>query len=189
MGFVSCIAIVSAFIAGAVLYRCRGGFIGTGSTTLARLMWWCIPSALLFMAAYHAKTGELSLLLGLAVMLALWGGLLIPHGWTQNNRLKDYLGMGAVGLCRGAALSLALLPWVNGVAFAVAYGIGSGVGYALGWSYLDGKELIKWRPKNPKADDGSGFDRFAISGGEWGEVLTGGLIWGLWSAIIMFGMV
>ena len=184
----SALAIVSAFIAGAVLYRCRGGFIGTGNTTAARLMWWCIPSAVLFTAIYQAKSGHFSPLLGVVTMLSLWLGLLIPHGWTQNKGYKDYEGMAFVGLLRGIMLSLALLYWFRFTAvFALAYGIGSGLGYALGWSFLDGKELIKWHPKNSNADNGSGFDRFAVSGGEWGEALTGGFVWGLWTAIIMTG--
>lgn len=190
------IVAILAFPCGAVLGRCLGGFIGLGDnmTNLTRLLYGAVPGAAFVAGLTFPMLGERNLLLPVLVCAALWLGQLgIPrcgdlpggHGWCQERGALNYAGMAATGLWRGALLALALAYWLPSLAGAVALsGILRGAGYAIGWECLDGKELIKWHPRNPKAPDGSGFDRFAISGGEWGEALSGGLIWGAWALIL-----
>lgn len=45
IALVNIACVLAAALCGGVLYRCRGGFIGTGSTTVARVLWWAFPTA------------------------------------------------------------------------------------------------------------------------------------------------
>lgn len=177
-------ATTGASLCGGVLYRCRGGFIGNGSTTLARILWWAAPTGILLFALTYAASGELlyALRIGLGAGLASYLGLLVPHGFAQDKTGKaEFIGMTGVAFLR-LLLILPVAPcWIGGVLphllYLPLFAPLQGVAYAIGWHGLDGLELVKWRPKNPQADDGSGYDHFAISGSEWGEALTGAFIW------------
>ena len=184
------LCILAAAGAGGVEYRCRGGFIGLGRnmTNPARLLWWVVPTAGLIAALYHVRSGHFSIGLMLLCAGAVWLGLLglkrfddLPggHGWCQGRGKLNYLGMAVIGLYRHALLGLALLFWMPDLAAVLPFaGLLQGAAYAIGWELLHGRELIRWHPANPNADDGSGFDHFAKSGSEWGEVLTGAFCWG-----------
>ena len=84
-------------LAGAFFYRLRGGAISaifpSSGTQLARLCW-CLPTSLL--------VGLLAdnLLVALATFPVLFLGLMIPHGWAQNDDAIGVLGMSAVSIAR-----------------------------------------------------------------------------------------
>lgn len=116
-----------------VLYTLRGGGIShivpCAGTQFARLSW-CLPVGLSL--GVVANLPPLCLVLP---VLALFVGLLIPHGWCQNQSLVDYLGMTAVGLARGLIVSVVLYFFSPFVALCtlIAYST-HGVGYAIGWN-------------------------------------------------------
>lgn len=166
------LAIIAAFLAGGVLYRCRGGFIGTGNTNVARTLWWAAPTAALFCALLGFYW-----LLFIGVFVTTWLGLLVPHGFCQNKAIKDYLLMACVMSIRLAIIALTVYSFSHLAVWLPLIGLLCGLAYAVGWELVGNRELIKWHPKNPNADDGSGHDHFAKTGGEWAEVLTGAFLW------------
>ena len=177
--FINLLCMLAAAVCGGVLYRCRGGFIGTGSTTVARMLWWATPTATLVTSLAQAHSaGPWNWVLFAFIFLLAWVGLLIPHGWCQDRGIIRNTDMGCIGGWRAVILSLALI-WVLPGSVLTVWGGGalSGLGYWIGWEKLDGRELIVWHPTNTRADDGSNHDHFAISGSEWGEVLTGAFLW------------
>lgn len=183
----SCASVVAAALCGAVLYRCRGGFIGTGSTTVARLMFWAVPTSLLLgvLTPEAMRHPDRAANVASATVVAVWLGLLIPHGVFQNKTGKhEFIGMTGVAFLRLGLIALAAFHWIPHIVWLPFFAPLHGAAYALGWHLLDGREPIKWHPANRWADDGSGVDHFAISGSEWGEVLTGLFIWGAIVALL-----
>ena len=133
------------------LYRCRGGFLPTGHTQVARLIYWALPVGA--WAAFHSP-----MLIAPVCALAAFLGLLIPHSpFMADASAKSVIGMALIGMAR-LALILAPLayyhPWI--MAYAPIAGL-SGLGYYIGWKWLNGVSLGK----------------FATTGSEWGEILTG----------------
>lgn len=124
----------AAAVAGAILYRIRGGWLPTGSTQLARVIW-CIPTG----ALVGALTGDV--LVGGLTALAAFLALMTPHGrWfdiaNMDGRLGDDLtAMAALGLLRmwillAPAAVLMDEPWL----FAAAgLGLLHAPVYWLGW--------------------------------------------------------
>lgn len=168
---------------GGVLYRCEGGFIGTGSTMAARLMWWCIPTALLVTTLYDAQYHSWNYWLALSVAGACYVGRLIPHSWCQNKSIGDYAGMGVVGGARLGLIAIAALPFFNLLIPFTASGLLWMAAAAVGYEAIGSRELIVWHPKNPNAAEG--FDRFATTGGEWEEVCIGFISWAGITAIML----
>lgn len=147
MAILAALLAVPAF---AFYYRCRGGFIGTGSTTLARCVFWAVPVG---MFMHNPLCGVLAFL-----------GLLIPHAWAQADAKPIHVaGMAAIGMAR---MILILMPiiYISPVAIlATLTGLGSGLGYALGYGPLSGKSIgIELNGDNLVSTPSS-----------WGELITG----------------
>lgn len=161
-----------AFLAvcGAFFYRVRGGFLGTGSTQLARVMW-AVPTGLLL--GYLSNLEEVmwsSMVLGFAALLT-------PHGrWMDMGRyhdgfLFDAAMMALVGAARFAVtlglLWLHLDPGYLGW-FVASAGLASAASYSVGL----------WLPISRSGallDDPTA----------WGELLWGASQWGLIWAIFI----
>lgn len=154
-------ALILAIPIFAFYYRCRGGFAPTGSTTFARIVFWAVPCGLIL----HSPISG----------LLAFGGLMIPHAWAQHDsKLVSIAGMSSIGFAR-LFLILAPLVYLNHiVAVAALAGIGSGLGYWLGWNVLAGKKI------------GISLNTMELveSGDSWGELITGGFM-GLGMAIAL----
>lgn len=133
------------------LYRCRGGFLPTGSTTFARLGFWAAPAAL-WACSINWRYAPFC-------FLAAYLGLLIPHAPFQASAsLKNALAMSGIAMVR-LALILAPLAYLYPlVPTVLPIMILSGIGYTVGWLFLNGIA----------APFG-----FATGGSEWGEAITG----------------
>ena len=144
-------------ILGAVAYRVRGGayaWLLPGGTQFARLVW-AVPTGFLC----GVLTGDP--VVGVACMGVAFLGLMIPHGWAQNDDVLGLFGMSAVTLGRVAMLAAGPyardgVVWYPAAVLALLAGPAYWVGYRL-----------------PKLGDSSGLN----GGTEWGEFFTGGLIW------------
>lgn len=148
-------------------WRCRGGFLGLGSTLAARLLYWCTPMTIWGYSTF----GPMGILCGLTAYL----GLLLSYApFMGDNQAKHCAGMGGIGIARlFILLSPVLFQYPDLVYFGFA-GAFVGLAYYIGWTYLDGKVSPIVFP---------GFvlfgktwiqpGNFAIGGAEWGEVLTG----------------
>jgi len=160
--------LVILFVAllGGFFYRCRGGFLGTGSTFLARLLFWAIPVAVWGLCA----DWQVGLLCGVMAYV----GLLIPHSIFQsNNSLFSVVGMAGVGLARMLLILAPIAYFIPSVLIVLPLAMLQGLAYYIGWTFLNGVD---------SKISTSGFTvfgftfeagHFAISGGEWGEFLTG----------------
>jgi len=179
--------VVAAFPCGAVLGRCAGGFIGTGNTQLARLLWLALPTGFLSAILYYAYADKVSFVLPLATGAAVFVGRLIPHGWCQQDVAWHYPCMSVVGIARTYLIAYVQDMYFPGVFLPLCL-VGSlaGVGYLIGYKIVGDRELFIWHPKNPEAAEG--FDRFAVKGGEWAEVFAHGLIWSATVAVLLGGL-
>lgn len=175
----------------AIYYRMVGGFVGLGPnhTTECRLRW------AFTMACYMALVGlvhHLAFYMVLTIMpatiMGAYVGRLIPHARFQAGAsLGNSLGMAAINVAR---IALIVAPyaffsswWHMGLA---AFGVLAGVAYYAGWKWLDGKDSgIYWRNADTQYQTGfpSGvgapymLDHAAWGGSEWGELLTGWLVY------------
>lgn len=123
-------------LAGGLLGSFRGGEIfTTGNTVLTRVIWASLLSVLVL--AGHA----LSLVLlaqAVALGIALFVMMLIPHAYAQNGSTKDDFEMVEVGLARGAILSLAMY-WFTGLPALLiipAMMFVQPISYVVGWSVM-----------------------------------------------------
>lgn len=125
--------LLAAFLAGAVLYRIRGGWLPTGSTQTARAIW-CVPIGILV----GVLTG--SVLIGALTVFTAFAGLMIPHGNGQDmgrdhdTEAEDFSLMSGIGIAR---LYLILLPSLvsmfGWVMLIPSLGIAQGIAYFVGW--------------------------------------------------------
>ncbi|MCM8736020.1 hypothetical protein M5E06_17950 [Azospirillum sp. A1-3] len=154
-------------LAGALLYRIRGGWLPTGSTQLARAVW-CLPTGVLVW--WLSGGGWWT---GVAAAVAAFLGLMIPHNYGQDmgrmtgREWLDGLYMAAVGAARFGLIALPLadpsLWWV-----AVA-GAGQALCYWLGWRI---PVPAGWLNDGNKPVDAPTA---------WSELLWGGWQWGVLS--------
>lgn len=150
----------------AFLYRCRGGFLGTGHTQLGRLIYWVIPVGI--WAVFQNP------LLAPACALTAFLGLLIPHSkYMASATFKSVAGMGLIGMAR-LSLILAPLAYYSPVVLIFApLGLLSGLGYYIGWKYLHGIDSRIYSKGYSLLGISFTSGPFAIAGCEWGEVFTG----------------
>lgn len=165
----------------AALWRCRGGFLGTGSTTTARVIYWALPVALWG----YSVEGYVGLFCGVMAFLSL---LLEYAPFQADNQLKHCSGMAGIGIARMALVFAPLFRLRPELVYLQYLGALAGAAYYIGWTYLDG------------FDSGISFPgltlfgkqliqpgKFAVGGGEWGEVLTGASA-GLVFALVRMGV-
>ena len=120
---------------GALLYRVRGGWLPTGSTQAARLIW-CIPTGLL---VWRQAAGA-PWWTGPAVVAMAFAGLMIPHGrqfdlgQANGRRREDAAHMACIGMVR-LLLILSPVALVAGptALWWVYAGALHGVAYWIGW--------------------------------------------------------
>lgn len=191
----------------AIYYRMVGGFVGTGSTFLARLRWSLTIAAYMTFAAYvHYTHNQPALYLAYIFVLVTLGafiGRLIPHARFQATAsIGNSLGMAAVNLARLALIVVPYAWWFDYRRFTlIAFGALAGIAYYVGNKYLAGKDcgiyfrnqhtqwhidaipvpsdtqLVVTLPNTVIADNL--LDRCATGGSEWGELLTGMLVYEL----------
>lgn len=185
----------------AIWYRSVGGFMGLGSTTLARVRWSCVMGAYMGFASlvHHEGIPQAALVL-VGSAFGTFLGRLIGHSEFQATAsLKNSLGMALVNMVR---LLLIVFPytmtnWLNMSGFQpwrftlVLFGIGAGIAYYIGNKYLAGKDsgiyfrntktqwAISIPPSGVPINPPNSLDQAAIGGAEWGELLTGELVYQL----------
>lgn len=155
--------LLAAFLAGAVLYRIRGGWLPTGSTQTARAIW-CLPIGLLV----GILTG--SILIGALTVFTAFAGLMIPHGNGQDmgrdhdTEPEDFSLMSGIGIARLYLILLPSLVFLFGwVMLIPCLGIAQGIAYFIGWR-LPVKQ--KWRNNSKCPVDAETA---------WAELLWGGV--------------
>ena len=157
MSYLYYIAPLLPFLFG-FFYRCRGGFLTPNwGTQGARILYWALPVI--------AVTAPISWMMAVPCGMLAFLGLLIPHGWAQNDTKPIHIiGMAGIGLIRFALILAPLAAFNNPFIeiFALA-GLLSGLAYYIGWKWLNGFAFWVMNPT----------DHFAIGGAEWGECGTG----------------
>jgi len=152
---------------GALLYRIRGGWLPTGRTQLARMIW-CVPTGALVWWLLPGGPWWA----GPAVALAAFAGLLIAHGRrfdlgrANGRRGEDAAHMACIGIAR-LLLILSPVALVGGpAALWWAYGgVLHAVAYWIGWCLPTRRDWARrwWVP--------------AAEPIAYGEVLWGGVQW------------
>lgn len=178
----------------AIYYRMVGGFVGLGPnmTTWCRLRWAVTIGLYMAFAALVHHEGNMQVLLTLSgCTIGAFLGRLIPHARFQATAgLANSLGMAAVNLAR---LALIVVPYAYFDArrmLLVGFGALAGIAYYVGNKYLHGKDSgIYYRARSQQwrvsvagvgqALPGEALDQCAIGGSEWGELLTGWLVYEL----------
>lgn len=154
-------------LAGGLFYRIRGGFLPTGSTQLARLIW-CIPVAAAFTLTFGWLVGGLTL-------IVTFLGLMIPHGrdmdmGTSNGTFSDdFYGLMCIGVVRLLMMLTPAIALASISPFWCFLGILHPVAYWIGWKLPIPRNWVN----NPYAL----VDGFTA----WGE-----LFWGFVQGIIIF---
>lgn len=153
----------------AFCWRCRGGFLGLGSTLAARILYWCLPMTIWGYSTF----GPIGLLCGLTGYL----GLMLSYApFMADNQAKHCAGMGGIGIAR---LFILLAPVLYQYPFLVYFGYAgalAGLGYYIGWTYLNGTASPIYFPGlTIRGRTWVQPGNFAINGAEWGEVLTGAM--------------
>lgn len=190
----------------AIYYRMVGGFVSTGSTSLARWRWSLTLGAYMAFVTivHHEGIVAMASVFVLCSIMA-YVGRLIPHALFQASAsLLNSLGMASVNIVR---LFLVLVPYsvINwhtvytspvDTSFDVfslalsALGIFAGVAYYVGNKWLDGKDVgiyfrnthSQWRISEyaqPYGTTTSFLDQAAVLGSEWAELLTGWFVYEL----------
>lgn len=162
----------------ALWYRTVGGFLGTGSTFLARLRWSIVMGCYMgFAALVHHQSIEECILILLGAGIMTYVGRLMPHAKFQGAAsLKDTLGMSVIGLLRVtmivlpyAAITMPFEPNHLWRLFLGLFGLLMGPAYYVSWKFL----TITQSGLIYQLTDADEKQYFARNGGEWGEVLTG----------------
>jgi hypothetical protein len=163
-----------------ILHRMVGGFIGTGSTVKARLIW-SLSCGLMF--GFAACVHHMSLLCVVAITFmtpfAAYLGRLIPHSEFQGAPFdwEKFFGMSFICATRLLLLLLPTAIFEPSALWLVPLGIGGGVAYWIGWRFLDGSDSGFYYRHNAEQMTIVSMDHFAVSGGEWAEVLVGLLVY------------
>lgn len=182
----------------AIWYRCVGGFIGTGSTTLGRLRWSLTMACYMTLVSLvHHEGWAQALIILAATTLTTFVGRLISHSRFQATAsIGNSLGMTVVTLLRMVLIlaPYAMVDWLDLSGFdywrllGAVFCIMSGVGYYVGNKYLAGKDCgIYFRNThsqwiispantnwvNKSSDPAMILDQCAVTGSEWGELITG----------------
>ena len=129
------IAAVAATVVAGLLGSFRGGeILPTGHTTITRILY-AVGMAGLVIAFKPVW------LLGLALAVSLFVATLINNSAYQQPGVDNYGGMALYGLLRGIVIAGAVGYWigVNAILLPIAFGVGQGLAYLLGWN-------IKWSP-------------------------------------------
>src|SRR5580704_18938 len=94
----------------AIYYRMVGGFVGTGSTTVARIRWaLAIAIYMAFVSMVHHEGPLRCLLVFIGVFVGGYVGRLIPHGKFQNvASIKNSIAMTIIQAIR---LALIVVPY------------------------------------------------------------------------------
>lgn len=165
-----------------LFYRMVGGFIGTGSTFKARLIWSLAAGLYMGFAAVVQEmwVGEVILVALTSAVLAYLGRL-IPHARFQGEAsIKNTLGMSLIGFVRMAMLVTPIALVKFPLAQAAYTGLFSGVAYFIGWKFLHNVDSgFYFHHKDGRKDI------FALGGSEWGEVLTGLLVYQLGFTVLL----
>lgn len=161
--------LLGAFVAGAILYRIRGGWLGRyipGGTLPARLIWAIPTGALVGLQLDHVAVGALTAALSLLMLLNTHGRWMdIAH---IDGRLSDDLhAMCAVGVERlyGMLLPIGFVIHPAALLLALA-GFLQGPLYWLAWK-LPVRD--SWRAAGDKVP--------VDAETAWGELLWGGVQW------------
>lgn len=188
----------------AIYYRMVGGFVGTGNTQVARMRWAFAMACYMTLVAlvHHLPWLSCGIVFG-GTLIGTFLGRLISHSRFQATAsFGNSLGMAVVNILR---LALIVAPyafvsnWLNGG--LVLFGAMSGVAYYIGNKYLNGKDSgiyfrnthEQWHISVPPSQTGEVFtismpgttpeqnilDQAAVGGSEWGELLTGFLVYQL----------
>lgn len=180
----------------AIYYRMVGGFIGLGSTTLARVRWALTMAIYMtFVSMVHGESVMRWMLVFVGVFAGAFVGRLIPHAKFQSTAsIVNSIGMTIVEAVRLALIVVpyAFTDWAGfGYTFerllVIAFAVGAGVAYYVGNKYLDGKDsgiyyrntsmqyYVSILPPGISADPNpkTKLDVCAVGGTEWGELLTG----------------
>lgn len=152
-------------------YRCRGGFLATGSTQLARLLFWDLPIA--------ASASLLDPQIGWACGILAHITMIVPlnHSPFQNDtKLKSLCGMAMVGMERVAITLLPLIIFHNLIiALAIPVGALQALAYFIGRKVLiDVDSGISTKGFSFLGINFSAGS-FAKGATEWGEVMTGAM--------------
>lgn len=189
----------------AILYRMVGGFIGLDNTCITRLRW-AIPMGA-FMAyasiVHHEETGRSVAVFVLCTVMAYLGRL-IPHAAFQASAsIYNSLCMAAIGMAR---LALIVAPYATADWHRmglVVFGAFQGLAYYIGWTYLHNLDSgiyfrntrAQWHikpyfydpvfPASAIPNPAECLDQAAVSGAEWGELLTGMLVYQLMYIVML----
>ncbi len=148
----------------AFAYRVRGGAIPLGSTTLARVVFWALPVGCVCTLIAHAW--EIPLWIGAICAAMAFAGACIGHASQQGNTLAQNEGMGYITtLMLGLIVApfLYFNPWFI---FIVPFGLLGGIAYYLGYKINRTFRFL-------------GVTWCVPGDVSWGEILTGGLAFGL----------
>ena len=175
----------------AIYYRMVGGFCGysgPNATTWARLRWALTMGGYMAFAAlvHHQPILEL-LEVFLGASAGAFLGRLIPHAAFQSKASPlNALAMSAINVVRVALIIAPYAyfdPWRMTLTLG---GLWAGIAYYVGNKYLTGKDSgiyfrntdAQWRIAAYAQAYGTSFlDQAAVGGSEWGELLTGLLVY------------
>ncbi|WP_431860198.1 hypothetical protein [Azospirillum sp.] len=161
--------LVAAFLAGAILYRVRGGWLGRyipGGTFPARLIW-AVPTGALvggLLGGWPVGVAEAG---AAYVVLMNTHGRWMDVGHVDGRTSDDVHALSAVGVERlyGMLLPIGIL-WSPSVLLLAPAGLLQGPLYWLAWKL---PVRVEWRLAEDKAPvDGETA---------WGELLWGGVQW------------
>lgn len=195
----------------AIYYRMVGGFVGTGSTQLARLRWsFTMGCYMALLSMVHHEGYTQAALVFVACALGAFLGRLISHSRFQATASAiNSLGMAVMTMLRLALLvlpySITSMATVSGLQpwrlLLVLFGMGAGIAYFIGNKYLAGKDSGiyyrnnhgQWRINSANGvsnaidtDQSQFLDQAAVGGSEWGELLTG---WLAYELMFVFALV
>ena len=159
--------ILLAAALGGFFYRCRGGFMALGSTTLARLVWWALPCGVANTMIVMSHGGSLSAAtaFGFFTMLFTHVSLLEDQSSAIDNDkpIEDAAQMTQIMTMRAIAIALPVVAFAPWMIMLPLFGMACGPIWWACWRYLDGIDSrIEWRGQV-----------FARGGSEWAEVFTG----------------
>jgi len=98
------IFILSSTLLFGFLYRCRGGAIALGSTTLARIVFWALPITIFLEIACYVH--NFPWYYGLLAGLLSYIGIVFGHSSAQADTEKAYVSMGLIVALRLFAIMI-----------------------------------------------------------------------------------